>query len=170
MLMKRRLACALAVTSGLMLSACGFRLRGTGTGAMLPFKTVYLAVPTPSSFGTELKRNIESIGSTTIVTDPKAAEAVFELLSEARTREILSLNSQGRVREFTLLSRMSFRVKDKSEKILLGPTEIVLRRILSFNENQVLAKESEEAALFREMQSDMVQQIMRRLAAIKPAA
>jgi len=34
----------------------------------------------------------------------------------------------------------------------------------------VLAKESEEALLYRDMQSDLVQQILRRLAAIKPAA
>jgi LPS-assembly lipoprotein len=53
---------------------------------------------------------------------------------------------------------------------LLAPTEITLRRNLAFNEQQVLAKESEEALLYRDMQSDLVQQILRRLAAMKPPA
>ena len=44
---------------------------------------------------------------------------------------------------------------------------------LTFNDSAVLSKESEEGLLYRDMQSDMVQQIMRRLAAAqrpKPAA
>jgi LPS-assembly lipoprotein len=45
----------------------------------------------------------------------------------------------------------------------------VVRRVISFNESQVLAKEMEEAALYRDMQSDMARQILRRIAALKPA-
>ncbi|MFN0162016.1 MAG: LPS assembly lipoprotein LptE, partial [Burkholderiales bacterium] len=37
-----------------------------------------------------------------------------------------------------------------------------------FNDTQVLAKESEEALLYRDMQTDMVQQVLRRLAATAP--
>jgi hypothetical protein len=40
---------------------------------------------------------------------------------------------------------------------------------MAFDETQVLAKESEEALLYRDMQADLVQQIMRRLAAVKTA-
>ena len=38
----------------------------------------------------------------------------------------------------------------------------------SFNEDATLAKEAEEGLLFRDMQSDMVQQILRRLSLIRP--
>ena len=54
------------------------------------------------------------------------------------------------------------------------PTTVVqLTRDVTYNDADILAKESEEQLLFRDMQSDMVQQVMRRLAAverIKPKA
>ena len=37
---------------------------------------------------------------------------------------------------------------------------------MSYNETAALAKEQEEAALYRAMQSDIVAQVMRRLAAV----
>jgi LPS-assembly lipoprotein len=45
----------------------------------------------------------------------------------------------------------------------------VLKRDISFNESQVMAKEHEEAMLYRDMQSDVVRQVLRRLSALKTA-
>ena len=97
------------------------------------------------------------------------AEAQFDVLAEVRTKTILSLNSQGRVREYLLTYTLTFKVRNTKGAELLGPTEISLKRPLQFNETQVLAKESEEVLLYRDMQTDLVQQVLRRLAAIKPA-
>jgi LPS-assembly lipoprotein len=152
----------------LVLSACGFRMRGTGPQPVLPFKTMFLAVAEGSPIAVPLRRNLDAMSNIEIVADRKLADAALEVLSEGRDKQVLSLNSQGRVREYTLLYRMNFRVVDKEGRQLLAPTELVIRRIQSFNENQVLAKEAEEATLFREMQSDLVQQVLRRVAAIKP--
>ncbi len=102
------------------------------------------------------------------MSDPKAAQAIVDVLAETKDKSILSLNSQGRVREYTLTYALRFRVKDNQAKELLEPTEIVLKRSISFNENQALAKEEEETFLYRDMQTDLVQQLMRRLAALKP--
>ena len=90
------------------------------------------------------------------------------MLSESRGKSILSLNSQGRVREYLLTYTLRFRVRDARGVEMLAPTEISLKRSISFDETQVLAKESEEVLLYRDMQTDLVQQILRRLAAIKP--
>lgn len=152
----------------LVLSACGFRLRGTGPQPVLPFNTLYLGFPETSPLGVQLQRNLDAMSNITIVKDRREAEAALEVLSERREKQVLSLNSQGRVREYTLLYRLNFRVVDKEGRQLLAPTELVIRRIQSFNENQVLAKEAEEATLYREMQSDLVQQVIRRVSAIKP--
>ncbi len=104
-----------------------------------------------------------------MVTEPQTAQAIVELLSETREKIILSLNTQGRVREYSLLYKVRLRVKDNQGNELLAPTEIVLKRNISFNEAQIIAKEKEEELLYRDMQSDLVQQILRRLAALKPA-
>jgi LPS-assembly lipoprotein len=169
MLIKRRLVFAFMLVAAAMLSACGFHLRGSGNQAELPFKTIYLGFPDTSSLGNELKRYIASSGSTAVVTDPKAAEAVLEPLAESKNKQIISLNSQGRVREYALNYRLLFQVRDSKNNILLAPTDINIRRLISFNESQVLAKESEETMLYRSMQTDLVQQVLWRLTAIKPA-
>jgi LPS-assembly lipoprotein len=44
---------------------------------------------------------------------------------------------------------------------------ITLRREVTFSDDLVLSKEAEEALLWRDIQSDLVQQLMRRLAAAK---
>lgn len=169
MLKNRRLLC-LALASTVVLSACGFKLRGSVLGENLPFKTLYISVPESSSLGAELRRNIRGSGELQIVSDPEDAEAQLQITNESRSRQILSLNSQGRVREYLLNYRVTMRVIDKQRKELLAPTEIALKRDLSYNEEFVLSKEAEAETLYRDMQSDLVQQILRRVAAIKPLA
>ena len=151
------------------LSACGFALRGSGGTYNMPFKSIYLGFPDTSSLGTELRRNLRGGDRVDVVTDISKAQARFEVVSENRSKSILSLNAQGRVREYLLNYTLVFRVLDSKGDELVEATEISLKRPLTFNETQVLAKESEEAMLYRDMQADLVQQIMRRLAAVKPA-
>ena len=150
------------------LTACGFHQRGATDQFNLPFRSILLGFPESSLLGVELKRNIRASGSTVVVSDPVLAEARLEVLSEAQGKEILSLNSLGRVRENLLTYNLRFRVVNAQGEEVLAPTEIALKRSITFNESQLLAKEGEEAMLYRNMQTDLVQQIMRRLAAIKP--
>jgi LPS-assembly lipoprotein len=161
----RRLVLVLVLAS---LSACGFALRGSGGTYNMPFKSIYLGFPETSALGTELRRNLRAGDRVAVVSDMAKAQARFEVVSENRSKAIMSLNAQGRVREYLLNYTLVFRVLDNQGEELMAPTEIALKRSLTFNETQVLAKEQEEAMLYRDMQADLVQQIMRRLAAVKP--
>jgi len=147
---------------GLVTGACGFQLRGQ---AKLPFETLYVAIPDASPMGTELKRYIIATTHTKLVRDPAEAQAILSVTSEERGKTILSFDTSGRVREFQLRYRLSFRVHDVKGRDYLPQSEIRITRDVSFDNSQVLAKESEELLLFRDMQGDMVQQILRRLAA-----
>ena len=158
----RTFALALAIT--VLLAACGFQLRGA---APLPFETVYMA-NTTGGIGLDLKRNIQSGTRTTVIDDAKKAEAVLEFLQEVREKKILSLAATGRVREFQLIYSVAFRVHDGKGGEFLPVSTVQLKRDVSFNDTDVLAKETEEALLFRDMQFDMVQLILRRLAAAQP--
>jgi LPS-assembly lipoprotein len=151
----------------MVLAACGFRLRGT---AEVPFESLY--VPgAASGIALDLKRNIQAGTKAHVVDNPKQADAVLQFLEEARHKEILSLTGTGRVREFQLRYRVSFRVHDSKGADYVPPSTIQLARDVTFNDAEILAKEAEEQLLFRDMQGDMVQQIMRRLsAAQKPRA
>lgn len=155
--MKRALALALA----LALAGCGFQLRGT---ADLPFDTVYVPGAT-SGVALDIKRNIQSGTHTRVVDDVKSAEAVLQFLQEVREKHILSLTGTGRVREFQLRYRVGFRLHDGKGGEFLPANTIELTRDVTYNDAEVLAKETEEQLLYRDMQFDMVQLVMRRLAA-----
>jgi LPS-assembly lipoprotein len=150
----------------LLLVACGFQLRGT---ADVPFQTIFVPAAA-GGIGLELKRNIQAGTRAKVLDDAKQAEAVLDILQETREKEILSLTGAGRVREFQLRYRVGFRVHDGKGRDFVPANVVTLVRDISFNDTDVLAKESEEQLLYRDMQSDMVQQILRRLAAAKPAA
>ena len=147
---------------GLVTTACGFHLRGQ---ASLPFETLYVAIPAISPLGIELKRNIAAGTRTKLVNDQAGAQAILELTAEERSKTILSFDTSGQVREYQLRYRLGFRVRDAKGRDYLQQSEIRLTRDVSYTSTQVLAKESEEQLLYRDMQSDIVQQILRRLAA-----
>ncbi|MBC7489644.1 MAG: hypothetical protein H7240_06330 [Glaciimonas sp.] len=159
------ISCLMIFTLSTMLAACGFHLRGASN---LPFKSIYLGSATGMPLGIELKRNIISSGNTTVLAKEEGAEAILEVLSQIQEKVILALNSQGRAREYILYSKFSFRLKDAHQKELMAPIQITLKREISYNESQELSKVTEEALLYRDMQTDLVRQILRRLTALKP--
>jgi LPS-assembly lipoprotein len=164
-MLRRRVVAALLFAAAV--PACGFKLRGARA---LPFETIYLSAAGNNALSAELARNIRVGTGTKVVSDRSQAAAVLDILGEVRDREILSLSAQGRAREYTLRYRLSFRLSDGKGRDFIAPTEIAVQRDISFNESEVLAKESEEALLYRDMQTDLVQQILRRLAAVKTDA
>ena len=145
------------------LAACGFHLRGS---VAVPFDTLYIP-NAKSGIALELKRNIEAGTSVKVVDDAKAADAVLELTGENREKIILSLTGTGRVREFRLRYTVNYRVHDGKGVNYVAPTLVQLTRDVTYNDADILAKESEEQLLFRDMQSDLVQQVMRRLATVE---
>ena len=153
-----------ALCAAALLSACGFHLRGA---VELPFPSLYVNVSNASQFGHELKRALRA-SDVRLTDNPKDAGATLRILSELRERQILSLGGQGRVREYQLRYRLAYQVTN-AKGVITPPTEIVLKRDISFNDSDVLAKESEEALLYRDMQQDAVQQLLRRLQATKVA-
>ena len=108
----------LAAPAALLLTACGFRLRG---------------VP----------------------------EFSFDVLL------IAAAPSSTLARELQLRLRVKFRVRGANGSELIPETELLQQRDISYNETIALAKEAEEALLYRNMQTDIVQQLLRRLAVVK---
>ena len=148
-----------------LLAGCGFQLRGT---AELPFQTIYLPPASGPGIALDLKRNIEAGTHTKVVSDMKQANAVLEFSQEVRDRLILSLAATGRVSEFRLRYLVSFRVHDGKGGEFVPTSTVMLTRDVTYSDADVLSKQSEEQLLYRDMQFDMVQLIMRRLAAAQP--
>ena len=148
----------------LLLSACGFQLRGI---AQLPFNSIFVQAAPTSQFATQVRRAVQAGGSTRITDAPEQAEVLLQILNEAQEKQILSLTGGGRVSEYQLRYRVLFRLTDSKNREHIPASEIVLRRDYSFSDDQALAKESEEAQLYRDMRSDAVRQLVRRLQSAK---
>jgi LPS-assembly lipoprotein len=165
--LRTRRSLLLAGGAGLVLSGCGFKLRQAPDFA---FQTI--AMPTNTAYLSQLQRAIGVTGRLTVLpmTEAANAQTVFDVLSETRDRLVLSTNSAGQVREMQLFLRIRFRLRTPAGRELIPPAELVQSRDITYNETAALAKESEEQLLYRDMVTDMVQQTLRRLAAVKSIA
>jgi LPS-assembly lipoprotein len=165
---RRNLLLALVATPlTLAATGCGFKLREAPNFA---FSTISVRLPESSQIGNELRRNIAASGKVQVITDPAQfdkAEVILEAIQDQREKIVVGLTSSGQVREFQLRLRFRFRLRTPLGKELITDAEILQQRDISFNESAVLAKDAEEQLLYRNMQSDIVQQIMRRLAAVQ---
>ena len=152
----------LGALMALPLAGCGFQLRGS---AKLPYESLFVDLPESSQFGAELKRYLRSGTDTRMTSVRDDAQAILAPVREARSKTILSLSSSGRVREFRLKYNVDVRVTDRQGRDLIAPLVLVIERDFAFNDNQVLAKEGEEALIYRDMQADLIQQLLRRIEA-----
>jgi LPS-assembly lipoprotein len=168
--MLQRLIRAIRVGLGLMavaalVSGCGFRLQGT---TPLPFDTLLVTIPENTEFGADVRRAIRAASpQTTIVNDPSIPhQAKLQEVQESRTAREVSLNPQGRVEEFELTLRYTFRLVTANDEIILPATTLTAVRDLPFDDRVVQAKEIEEATLFRQMQKSLVPRLLRRISAV----
>lgn len=162
----RRLLLAAAAMSPAVgvLSGCGFHLRGTSD---LAFDTLYSGFARTSALGEAFRRELVRSTSTRLVDQPDQAQVRLQILGETRERDIVAYSAVGRPREFQLRLRLQFRATDGGDREFIPPSEIILRRDISAADNQLTARVDEEALLYRDMQKDMVQQLLRRLSSIK---
>lgn len=163
----RRGAAVVLAALCLLAAGCGFQLRGAATYA---FSSLYLNSAAPPAFNNEMKRALTSASSVPLTDTAAAAEVILDIPVIQDDKEVLSLSSAGAVREYQLIKRISFRLHDKDGGDWMPAGEIVVRRAYTFQETQALARDLEEQRLQRDMQTDAIQQIVRRLqAARKPA-
>lgn len=157
---------ALAGGSAAVLAGCGFHLR---QAPQFAFSTIHLGTAANSPIGLSLRRQLE--GSKQVrVTGVAEAQVMLDVIQEQRERVVVGLNANGEVREVQIRSRFKFRVRSHDEQELVPETELLREMDVSYAEAQALAKDAEIDMLFRSMEQDAVQQIMRRLAMIKAVA
>lgn len=165
LLSRRRWLAGVAALAASGLVGCGFALRRAPEFA---FERIYLGFTEGSTLGQALRR---AFATTRVqVVDARqidSAQVFLDALGETREKVVVALSSTGQVREFELRYKLRYKVRSVSGVELVGPTDLEVRRELSFNESNVLAKDTEETLLYRDMQNDLVQQLMRRLAALR---
>ena len=144
------------------LTGCGFELRRP---PQLNFQSIALSGFAPRSpLAAELKRSLSQ--RVQVLDNTAQALGVLQATTDLREKSVVASTSAAQVREFQLRMKFNFRATTPGGRELIGPVELLLTRDLSYSEAAALAKEQEEADLYREMQGDVVAQVMRRLASI----
>lgn len=155
----------LALAGPVLLAGCGFRLRSSQAMA---FQSIAVTPENGGGVAGDLSRYFgDAVRPVAPGVGGQLPEVILDVLQEARTKNVVAVSSTGQVREFQLILQVRFRLRTPQGKELITATDLEQRRDISFNESAVLAKEAEEALLYRDMQADMVQQILRRVAAVK---
>lgn len=156
---------SLASVAALALGGCGFKLRGAQHYA---FQTIAILPHPGGALATELRRSFGGAVQVLAAGEPlNKAQVVLDILQEQREKTVVGVSSSGQVREFQLRIRVKFRVRTPQGQELVPDAEMVQKRDISFSESAALAKEAEEALLYRDMQTDLVQQLLRRLATVR---
>jgi LPS-assembly lipoprotein len=163
---RRRQLLLLLTGATLTLSACGFALRQAPNYV---FNTIFVGGG-GSPLANDLRRNIaysENLRVIPVGGPIDQAQVILDILMDQREKVVVGLNASGQVREFQLRNRVRFRLRTREGKELIPETELLQQRDISFSEAVALAKEAEEQLLYRDMQADIAQQLVRRLAAVK---
>ncbi len=153
-----------AATSAVALAGCGFQLRRVQP---LKFQSIELTgFPPHSPLEHQLRLSIESTGTKVVESLPEA-EVVLKCLTESREQVVAVTTAAGQTRELSLRLRFRFRLtRVRDDGVLIKDSELLLARDLTYNETDALAKQQEADFLYRAMQTDLVDQVMRRLAAV----
>jgi LPS-assembly lipoprotein len=149
-----------------VLGACGFHLRGAARLSPELERTLITGVSPYSSFAISLHQQLQANGIE-IVEDQQQATAILNIAQSRTGRRVLSVDDDGKVREFELFTTLSFEVKGQDKQQLLETQTITLTRDFVFDQNDVLGKEAEAELLQEDMEQDIIRLMLYRLQTIK---
>ncbi|WP_432422270.1 LPS assembly lipoprotein LptE [Robbsia betulipollinis] len=161
--MKKNLIRAmLVVVASLLLGACGFQLQGNHD---YPFKRLYIAGGTPEMTA-YMKRSIQGGSDTVVLDTPAGADATLTMVF-GRGQSAISFNVDGVVQEYVLTATVNYKLTGSNGAELIPPSGLSVNRAMSYSDTYALAKQSEAVILNRDMDSDIADQILRRLAVVR---
>lgn len=159
---------ALAALLATLLAGCGFHLAGSRP-LPEPLKSAYIEVVAPyrvSEPPLEVSlRNLLQRRGGHVRNSAAGAGAVIKLSDLNESRLVLSIGTDGKVLEFQLVTSVTYQV-NAGDKVLMPPDTLSLSRSYSFNAEQVLAKDAEEARLREYIQSELAELLLLRMEAV----
>ncbi len=147
------------------IAACGFHMRGSYD---LPehLSPVFLDKDSMSLLLYKEMRSTLKASGAELTDDPATAASVLEITQEQRTRDVISVDTLGRAREYRLIYRLVFTLQASGEAVI-DRSNIQLTRNLLFNPEAVLGVAEETENIYRDMIRDSTGQILLRLQALQ---
>tara|TARA_R110002072_G_scaffold59158_5_gene150760 strand:+ start:31952 stop:32551 length:600 start_codon:yes stop_codon:yes gene_type:complete len=147
----------------LLLSSCGFQLRGSGGYDLSVESVSILASNSRSELADELEDTLKSIGVE--VNPTNDAEYMIRLSSETTSRRPVASSGNITVSEYEVRVQAVFSVVSAQGKELIPDTALTAERIYSFDTSNFVGNAEEESVLVEEMRQDIAGQLVRRFSA-----
>jgi LPS-assembly lipoprotein len=150
------------IATALLVVSCGFQLRGDPA---LGVKALAVTAAGGSTVAADIRRALRGSSATSLAPTPETAGAHLRLLQEARDKSVFTITGAGRVYEHQLRLIVRYElVRPGQDDPVIPPTEIEARRLITYSEAAPVAKEAEEALLFKDMQVELAGRILRQVA------
>ncbi|MEH6388204.1 MAG: LPS assembly lipoprotein LptE [Pseudomonas profundi] len=164
MLLKRPrhlLSCAM-LAAGVLLSGCGFHLRGTDVDSVTLEELQFSAPDEHSPTYRQLLAALQSDGVR--ITD--TADYHLRLISDRHERVALSYTSRISAAEYEIRQHLTFQINDSEGRPLIGPETLTARRVYVNDRDNIVGTSEEEDLLREEMRRDMTRQVLFRLSSL----
>ena len=151
------------ISLALILTACGFHLRGN-----IPLsdsiKNMFLNAP-EGTFKQVLEQGLTRQGA--ILSASKgAADVVLIILTADTDRSIGTLDERGKANSFDLQLKVDYRLETSDGVVIRDVTKLLESRRYDFDPQFVVESEAEERELLESMEEEIVLRIVRQLATV----
>ena len=155
------------VVCSLLLTACGFQLRGASSVTLPPELSTLRVSMSGGRYPPlliEMRNALLALGGVRLVDDVVTSVPILQLHGENSETQVLAIDSSGRISAYLINYRVVFSLAAADNKILLPQQSVKLQREYTFDRLNVIATEKQSEFLQNEMRRDAAQQILRRLA------
>ncbi|MBC3421079.1 MULTISPECIES: LPS assembly lipoprotein LptE [unclassified Pseudomonas] len=153
----------LVIGLAVVLSACGFQLRGTGTNE-IALKELDLSAR--NAYGetvTQLRQTLQNSG----VKVQAGAPYKLVLTNEQDSQRAATYSGGSRSAEYELTTVLNYEVQGQNDAVLLTD-KLEVRKIYVYDGNNITGSTQEATQVRQEMRRDLVQSMMGRLQQLTP--
>jgi LPS-assembly lipoprotein len=158
---------AVILSLTLLLSACGFHLRGA---FQLPDNMKSVFVEGGSGALLEQFKQVMKASSAKLSDTRQGAGIVIKIANEDFNRRVLSLSSRGKSNEFELEYRLDYEFANAKDALLMERQSVEIRREYYNDQQFVIAKDNEETVIRNEMYQQAVHTIVNRARVVLEAS
>jgi LPS-assembly lipoprotein len=148
------------------LGACGWHLRGS---VGLSFDTIYIDGSANSEVGKRIKERLNRKKTVNVVSDPSDAGIGLKILKENLEKKHSIISSTGKVSEYELLLKLEYEITKSGADVDAVVDQLVIRRLMTYSDDNLVAKNSEEDSLIKDMYSEASRALLVRVSALSRA-
>ncbi|MDD0843022.1 LPS-assembly lipoprotein LptE [Pseudomonas sp. Gutcm_11s] len=160
-MMKRNM---LVIGLAVLLSACGFQLRGTGSAE---FAIKEIDLQARNAYGETYKQLKQLLENSGVNVHTGAPFRLF-LANEVEDQRTASVTSSARSAEYELTTRLDYEIRGEKNLLLLQD-KLEVQSVYVHDENNLIGSGQESNQLRQEMRRELIQQLSMRLQLMTPA-